>query len=441
MKNKIVYIGLLVASTLFASCDKYLDIKPVGAVIPTTSEDFRGLLTTAYQGFPGHKSYLNLRTDELYLDEYSEDLSSIRDIYLWNDQNPDPTTTPYAYQGFYRSIFYANHILAEIDEKAGSSAVNDQIKAEAYAIRAYAHFELLNMYGPKYNAATAATEKGVPLSTKIDLEQEFTLATVKEVYDLILDDLAQAESLVQEDVPTASVLRYRFSKSALYALKSRIHLYREEWDLAISNAQKALTINDKLEGLNQSASLIPNEFTSLEMILALENVGNNTVVRSTYIKPTLMALYNADGDLRIAKYFQKSGSRYLSIKGGNDKFNTSFRNGELYLNIAEAAVNTDKFELAKSSLLKLAENRLTSAYFTTYQAQVNTLAKEQLLLEIYDERARELALEGLRWFDLKRTTQSEIIHEFGGREYILQQNDPRYTIRFPKEAIQNNPNL
>ncbi len=440
MKNKIVYIGLLVASTMFGSCDKYLDIKPVGAVIPTTTSDFRGLLATAYSIFPAHKSYLNLRTDELYLDEYSEDLSAIKDIYLWNDQNPDPTTTPYPYQNFYRSIFYANHILSEIDEKAGNSAENDQIKAEAYAIRAYAHFELLNMYAPKFNAATAATDKGIALSTAVDLEQEFKLATVEEVYNLIFSDLAKAESLVKENVPTSATLRYRFSKSAIFALQSRIHLYRAEWAEAKAYAEQALVINDNLEDLNVSA-VLPNEFTSVEMIQALENIGNNMVVRSTYVKPEFIAKYDAAGDLRVEKYFQKSGSRYVSIKGGNDKFNTSFRNGELVLNISEAAVQTDDLTSAKSSLLKLAKNRLTATAFEAYQTKVNGLNKADLLSEIYEERARELALEGLRWFDLKRTTQPQIIHEFGGKDYLLQQNDPRYTIKFPREAIQNNPNL
>ncbi|MNY81145.1 SusD family protein [compost metagenome] len=57
------------------------------------------------------------------------------------------------------------------------------------------------------------------------------------------------------------------------------------------------------------------------------------------------------------------------------------------------------------------------------------------------ERERELALEGHRWYDLRRYGQPEIKHTIGGTDYILQKNDPRYTIRFPQGAITNNPDL
>lgn len=440
MRKRYIYIGLLAGSFLFASCDKYLDIKPVGTVIPTTVEDFRALMTSSYQSFPAHKSYLNLRTDELLLDEYSEDLSSIKDIYLWNDQNQDRTTTSYAYETFYKSIFYANHILAEIDEKAGHSAEADQIKAEAYAMRAYAHFELLNMYAVNYNKTTAATDKGVPLSLTIDLEQKYAPSTVAEVYTQIFSDLDQAEKLFTATTPTTNSLRYRFSKRSFYALKSRIHLYRQEWEQAKNDAEQALILNDKLEDLNDVSSQLPNNYASKEMIQALDEIGVSTVSRSTFIHPDFMALYNA-GDLRPAKYFQKSGSRWMSIKSGNKQFNSSFRNAELYLNIAEAEAQLENPAAARIALLKLAKNRLTPAYYLEYETKVNGLSGTALLKEIYLERARELSLEGLRWFDLKRTDRPEITHYFGGAPFVLQSNDVRYVIRYPKEALENNPNL
>ncbi|CEN47502.1 hypothetical protein CCAN11_1450006 [Capnocytophaga canimorsus] len=49
--------------------------------------------------------------------------------------------------------------------------------------------------------------------------------------------------------------------------------------------------------------------------------------------------------------------------------------------------------------------------------------------------------EGHRWFDLRRANQKEIIHTFQGKTYTLKANDPRYTLPFPKEAIENNPKL
>ena len=67
--------------------------------------------------------------------------------------------------------------------------------------------------------------------------------------------------------------------------------------------------------------------------------------------------------------------------------------------------------------------------------------KDQLLTEILEERARELAFEGHRWFDLRRTDRPRIERTYRGETYVLEQNDPRYTIRIPNEAIEANPGL
>ena len=60
---------------------------------------------------------------------------------------------------------------------------------------------------------------------------------------------------------------------------------------------------------------------------------------------------------------------------------------------------------------------------------------------ILEERVREFALEGQRWYDLRRANQKKITHQISGKEYILQENDVRYTIEIPQKAKLNNPYL
>ena len=69
------------------------------------------------------------------------------------------------------------------------------------------------------------------------------------------------------------------------------------------------------------------------------------------------------------------------------------------------------------------------------------MTDDELLTEILEERARELAFEGHRWFDLRRTTRPRIVRTYRGEEYVLEANDPRYTIRIPSSAIEANPGL
>ena len=67
--------------------------------------------------------------------------------------------------------------------------------------------------------------------------------------------------------------------------------------------------------------------------------------------------------------------------------------------------------------------------------------KETLIQEILNERTRELAFEGHRWFDLRRTTRPHIEKVLKGGTYVLEQDDQRYTIQIPREAIAANPEL
>lgn len=444
MKKISIYIALLLVVVGFSACDDYLDVKPKDRLIPTSADDFRALLTSAYNGIPTDKARIAFRTDELKLDETQYDLTEVQDIYLWNDVNQSSNTLPFSYQAFYKVIMYANHIIdAGVNATEGTAEEINQIVGEAYLLRAYMHFNLVNQYGLPYQSATAKTDRGIPLSLKVDTEAEYFANSVEEVYTQILSDISEASRRINVETYETGV-NYRFSKLAALAFQSRVYLYMGDIENAQKFALEGLKIKSDLQDLVADNSLSSHKYNSSESILALEKVFSSTVESSSFVSEKLKSVFDQDNDLRFALYFTASDDvtgEFKINKGTESDSKCSFRTSELYLTVAECYARLDDLEQARNYLNQLKAKRLKADFYNTEVSRIAGLSKAELIEEIANERFREFAFEGHRWFDLRRTTQKEIVHTFGSETATLQQGDPRYTLRYPQEAINNNPNL
>ncbi|CAD0004123.1 RagB/SusD family nutrient uptake outer membrane protein [Flavobacterium chungangense] len=439
MKKFSKYIVLFVAAIAVSSCDDYLDITPVGRVIPETLDQFRAVLTQGYTVYPEHKSLTAVRTDELTMNEFSDEINVYKDIYTWKDTNPDRITITFPYQDLYTVIFYTNVIINEASKKLAESPEKNQLVGEAYALRAMAYFDLVNLFGKPYNAATAGSDKGIPLALEIDLEQAYVPQSVEVIYNQIISDTEKAKDFINVDSQVTGK-NYRFSKVALYSLESRIYLYQQKWQKSLDAANNALAIKSNLVDLKKTP-VFATKYDSKESILALELTYINGLKGASYASPELIAAYNKTTDLRFPLYFLASGSRYRILKAGNDEQKCSFRTSELYLTKAETSLKLNNISDAKTTVLSFIKNRYTAAAYTQLESDVNAMNAADLTNFIYAERQREFAVEGQRWFDLRRTSQKQIVHTFDGDTYTLIQNDPRYTIVYPANARLNNPNL
>jgi hypothetical protein len=441
--RKIIYAaGLLVVMATMSSCKKYLDVVPVGKVIPTTVEDFKKELDAAYLIADADKGLASYRGDEITVNETrSRDVDQIANNFLW-DENGTTKSLTYAWRTKYQQVFYANHVIeAAPAATGGSSAQKDQLIGEAHLMRAFIHFNLVNLYGNAYNEATAATDKAVPVITEVDMEKVSRRNTVKEVYTQVLADLEQGLALVNVDT-YETAQSYKFSKTAGLALAARVYLYTHQWDKALAAAKAVLEKKNTLIDFNNSTAL-PTVYNSIETIQAYEQNYNAIQIQTAYVSDKLFTLYNTIGDLRLKIFYGKDSkgkNTVAKINFGNN-YRQSFRVAEMYLIAAEAAAQLNQPDVARTFIGQLTQRRLTPVFYATEQIRLAALSGKNLLQEIYDERARELSFEGHRWFDLRRTTQPEIVHTLKGKTYTLKAGDPRYTIRIPMDAVANNPLL
>ncbi len=438
----IKYLTLAVAAMLLVSCDNFLDIQPVGKVIPKTGEEYRALLLHGYKEIPENRGLATFRSDEVLMNtavSNENDQNSFLDIWTWNDMSPAETTVFFGWRQFYRTLFVANYVLENKDNitDATTEEIN-QLVGESYMLRAYVHFLLVNLYGEAYTKCDPATTKAIPLKLSSDVEEQPFRNTVGEIYASILEDIDQAAIYMQQDTwPTG--YNYRFNKISVDALRARVALYMGDWELALQASQSVLDKKPTLSNMNDE---LPNHYTSVESIVALEEAMNAAYKNAGAVSVPFFQKY-LTSDLRRTKYYrQQTASIVILLKNGSNEFKCSFRTAESYLTAAEAAANDpSKQELAKKYLLDLMITRYSASGYGQKEAAVLAMDQQQLLAEIYEERARELAFEGHRWFDLRRTTQPRLEKTFASKTYILEENDPRYTLRIPSDAIEANPNL
>ena len=432
---------VILATLTMSACDNFLDITPTGKVIAETGDEYRALLTYEYKYFTKDRYMTTLRTDEMLMDKVktsSTDLDAYLDLWRWKDDNPSPTTSYFSWRSYYHSIYISNYIIQNQKKIKDATAQEiSQLVGEAYMMRAYCHFLLVNLYAEPYTHCTPSQTRGVPMLLEPDVNAIPGSSSVETVYNQILSDLDNAEQYLNVEEWELGK-NYRFNTTSVQALRARTYLYMGRWNDALEASKEVLSVYDELEDMNNSTTL-PNSYKSKESIVALERFSSNLYTAVDMPASEFISLYRS-GDQRRTKYFKRvTSSTYSLLKGRSDEFSCSFRTAEFYLTAAEAAARLGHTTDAINYLTLLMAKRLNSSAYQTTTELINTMKEEELIQEILDERARELAFEGHRWYDLRRTTQPALTRVYDGTTYTLLPE--QYTMRFPSEAVEANPEI
>ena len=479
--------------TAFAACDNYLDITPKGEAVLNTTDDYLGLLEEEMPTYTGSEfGYLaNVVTyyDRSQLDGYSFPL--ISSSYFWDESvdraqyMDDAAGESQLYNNCYARISRYNIIIDNIGNAEGPASDKRLATAQAKVMRAYNYFWLVNLYAKPYQPSSARTDLGVPIKIFPEVkDQRFRRNTVQEVYDQILADLQVAESSLNQSEPRKTI--YRADSTAVNLLLSRVYLYMQRWEDASRYADKVLRApHTQLENLNTTEEA----FLRKDNPEVLFSMGGSDVTctmcnswKSFRVSHDLYQTY-ADEDLRKTQWWwtyedfvgdikpkmpykatvETTSQEYYyygynwASKGAlaevSDRF--LFRTAEAYLNKAEAEAYLGHDGIARDIINRLRINRYQTG--SDYQL---TESGDKLIEAIRDERRRELALEGHRWFDLRRYAvcavhpqSKEIVHEYTlfesrnsttmteRRRYVLKANDPAYTLPIPNEVLEFNTGM
>lgn len=342
------------------------------------------------------------------------------------------------YQSNFKGIFLCNSAIAGLSTSKIADNVKNRLTAEAKFLRGFYYFELVKNFG------------GVPVITSVvttEYLDTMTRASASKVYRQIKQDMTEAAAVLPTLTEQNAKDRGRATQGAALAFLAKAELYDGNWAAALAAAKKVIEAGDYALEPNFGELWNPSNVNSREFIFSIGtgvwpfNAFGNPVplmcgTRAEkgwgYLCPTsnLERHYLADQDsvrlkwtiikhqqpvpgdttkrfnarpdvsksARFSRKLYTPSQQRLGGSGTKLPHNLTFmRYADLLLIAAEAAYHTNNTGIAVEYLGQVRQRA---------KLNVNTgLSGTDLLNAIYKERRSELAFEGHRLFDLRRTKQ------------------------------------
>jgi hypothetical protein len=435
---------------LHGACKKgtFLDTHPDQSItVPTKIVDCQALLDNdvvmnGYGGF-GYPSLGETGSDDYYVTnaQYAQYAGADQRAAVWaTDIYPGEEVNDWDLP--YRAVLYANvalEALSALHPSSGEQAAWNNARGSALFFRAFAYYQLAQIFAPVYDSATAMQAPGLPLRKHTDVNEKFTRASVQETYDQVINDLVAAEPLL----PDAPLSPTRPSRAAVFALLSRVYLSTGAWSMALQYARSCLEMRPVLMDYNASDPNNPLPFTrgNPEVIFGAAYTSSGPSAIGLSLTDSVLFDSYDPNDLRKTLFFE-SGRYFFGWYDEEVYAFCGLATDEVYLTRAECYARTGDAASAMADLNHLLEKRWASGTFIPLTAVDATDALHQVLVE----RRKELLYRGLRWTDLRRlnkdpATAITLTRTVNGTTYTLPANDPRYVYAIPDKVRSLNPNM
>lgn len=441
---KIALTGTLLLS--LASCsDSFFEQYPSNNVTEgnfyKTDEDFNQGIYSCYDKMKTQMAfYLNelaYRSDECYLESMAVSTQDRYDIDRFQEKSNNGIMKN-IWNAWYNGIYRCNDVLGHM---AGKTLVNgDKYRGEALFLRSWWYFSLYRVFG------------GVPVTTTVVSPADaknIARCSDEDMYNRLTEDLTEAIALlpVKRSKEVA-----RVTKIAAQALLAKVYLTFGKYPEAQKVLEDAMT--DTGYGLMATTAQvfdISNKMNK-EIIFALYyNKTNdhghgywystNTNVLADVRNPTpeFKAIYSADDNrLNLINTYTKITNSLYAMTKWMDTYDAQFtqqvgndfpllRYADVVLMYAEALGQQGNISGALTYL-----NKTRKRAGLTELTEAEVVDKKTFIQELADERGREFALEGQRWFDLVRLDLA--VDFFKARGYSVDSHNLLFPI--PQDQIE-----
>lgn len=488
-KLNIYLVFMLLAATLISSCEKeFLDEIPTQDISAATATETTGNLFLIINGIHrslyiryGAQGRTGISSLMLQIENLGEDYVNTErangwfiNMSAWQDHtNANDADALFPFRTYYRIIRNANIIINGAENAVGDESEKNAVVGQALVYRAWAHFQMVQLYGERYQAGGNNTQLGIPIRLTPDNEP-LARNTVEEVYTQVNQDLDDAIAIFANYTrPNKSHL----DVSVARGLKARIALVQANYSVAAdfaAQARQGYELMDNNTYLNNFSdytnvewmwgSFIQEDQTDvfgnfgayISRNFSSSNIRGNPKAINTLLYAQISEtdvrkqLWDPTGEhpnlppgIEISSRHRRrpfTNQKFIAAGTGDSRMDVPYmRAAEMYLIEAEALSYSDE-AAARQVLFDFASNRDPE-----YVLSANT--GDDLREEILIQRRVELWGEGFRFYDLKRLNmpldRRGANHTAGLIEDVFQvpAGDSRWQWLIPQSSLDANPLL
>ena len=341
---KYIYSAAVVAALALtaSSCTESMDTEPQGSTLTkgeleSNASSLDGLVKGMYSNmieaeaitswFGSARHYdFGYASTMMMMDNAGQDEVSPNSGYNWyrntlrfNDRTDKSEITYFLWNQQYKNISQANAIISATESSYKDNSAAAAARGKALAMRAFCYLNLAQMYQFTYKGHEDAL--CVPIvkeTTTAEQASDNPRATVKDVYDFIMDDLNNAVTLLDGASRSGKA---NIDQQVAYGLRARTELVMQTWKAAADDAAKAA---EGYTPLSREDAAQPgfNDISASNWIWGMDVNETSDIVQTGILNfPSMMSSFTGNG------YSPSYAYRAINSKLWNEIPSTDVRKG------------------------------------------------------------------------------------------------------------------
>ncbi len=449
-------MNILTAAALACAggCGNYLNVQPQGEVIPETDEEFTAIIHNLLRDIEGGgDEYVIGNMDALkHLEGCADNLdANIRtsaNLTFFAGEEIDSRQR--AYEESWKIVRDCNIVIENMKDRA-SDIARGAVSA-AYSMKGIVYYNLLREFCQPWSDSKASELPGIPIVDRFGIGDKPSRGTIRQTYDYATAQFEAALALNPTDP------KYIFTEWIIKAYKAKLEFWCQNWDSVISLCEDIIAHSGvSLTPVSEYAGMINSQYEAMGEVLVRSHINNSSEL-DWYFSYTKSYLASRPASARLIRLFGETPEKDVRYAASFDRKRMNVkipeckvRLSEVVLMLSEAYYQKGDSSSALKWLNELRRNRIENVTDLTLATLPEVRPDDRIVVDctgkavtpllqaIFDERRKELYMEGDRWYELKRNGRPEWWVISNGLKYTTKEY--LYTSPISKSDVDLNPEL